>query len=66
MNPISLLRLPDVLALTGLRKTTLYALIKNGDFPPSLALTLRTRAWRSDQVQEWINARIAVAQGGAS
>jgi prophage regulatory protein len=58
MPPISFLRLPGVLALTGLKKTTLYMLIKDGKFPPSLVLTARTRAWRSDEVQAWIDERI--------
>ena len=58
MPPISLLRLPAVLAHTGLKKTTLYLLIKRGEFPPSLPLTERTKAWRSDEIEAWIHARI--------
>lgn len=65
MAAVSLLRLPDVLARTGLKKTTFYALIKNGKFPPPLALTERTRAWSSVEVQGWIDARISSARGGA-
>jgi prophage regulatory protein len=64
MPPISLLRLPGVLARTGLKKTTLYQLIKRGEFPPSLALTERTKAWRSDEVEAWINSRISAPCGG--
>lgn len=62
MPPISLLRLPAVLALTGLKKTTLYQLIKRGEFPLSLALTERTKAWRSDEVEAWINVRIEISK----
>jgi prophage regulatory protein len=62
---ITLLRLPAVLALTGLKKTTLYALIKRGEFPSPISLTKRTKAWPSNEIYGWIDSRVSAARGGA-
>lgn len=52
-----LLRLPEVLSLTGLSRATLERLILAGDFPMPVRPTPCTRAWRSDEVAAWIDAR---------
>jgi prophage regulatory protein len=55
------LRLPDVEAQTGLRKTTIYALIKRGDFPRGHHITPRCVAWPESAVLQWVQDRIAAA-----
>ncbi|WP_235180652.1 helix-turn-helix transcriptional regulator [Ralstonia insidiosa] len=45
----------------GLKKTAIYALIRTGDFPAPVALTSRSVAWRSDDVDRWIESRAKVA-----
>jgi prophage regulatory protein len=57
----SLLRLPSVLARTGLSRTGLYELIRDGSFAKPLPLTGRSVAWDSFAVDAWIDARIAAA-----
>lgn len=57
-------RLAEVSARTGLPKSTLYRLIKSGDFPPSLPLAGRTRAWDAAAVDSWIASKIAAASAG--
>ena len=52
-----LLRLPEVLAMTGLKRATLYRLMKIGQFPPPVRLTVRTVAWRESDVLAWIASR---------
>lgn len=52
-------RLPDVCARTGLAKTTIYRLIREGKFPAPVPLAGRTRAWSSVSVDDWIAACIA-------
>lgn len=58
-----LLRLPDVEQLTGLKKSTVYQLMREGKFPRCVRLTSRLSAWPESSVQEWVNQRIN--QGGA-
>jgi len=38
MNTAKLLRLPDVKAVTGLSKSTIYAKIADGTFPKQISL----------------------------
>lgn len=62
-QPERLLRLPDVEALTGLKKSSIYDAMKRGEFPPALKLSRRAVCWPLSSVQSWIAGRIA--QGGA-
>jgi prophage regulatory protein len=57
-----LLRLPAVCAQTGLKRTQLYELIKRGEFPASIRISLRSVAWVRADVERWIHERIAAAQ----
>ena len=50
-----LLRLEQVEHATGLKKSAIYAKIKNGKFPTAVRLGSRAVAWRSDEIQKWIN-----------
>ena len=66
MHPIAppnpaprLLRLPDVLARVGLRRSRLYDLIAAGRFPKPVKLSERAVAWRDDEIDEWVRQRIA-------
>jgi len=57
-SPFRLERLPDVLARTGLGRSTLYQLVSRGEFPRQLKLTERCVAWISHEVDQWIRDRI--------
>lgn len=57
-----LLRRQQVEALTGMARSTLYALIARGEFPAPIKLTGRAVAWPSDVVGAWIDSRIQAAQ----
>lgn len=57
----SLLRLQQVQALTGLPRSTLYKLVLERSFPPSIALAGRAVAWDSQAVEAWIESRIAAS-----
>lgn len=59
-----LLRLPDVEARTGLKKSAIYAGMKAGNFPKCLKLGPRTSAWPSSEIDAWIAERIRLARGG--
>lgn len=54
-----LLRLAEVESITGLKKSTIYAMMKRGDFPPGSRRTPRCVAWSERAVLQWVNDRIA-------
>lgn len=60
--PHEILRLPDVMRITGLARSTIWALIKTGRFPPPVALTKRARGWPREGVEQWIAERPVAAQ----
>lgn len=56
-----LLRLPEVEARTGLKKSAIYAGMKAGTFPACLKLGARASAWPLSSVEGWIEERIRAA-----
>ena len=50
-------RLPEVLAHTGLSRSTVYAMMNKGEFPLSVNLGLRAVGWYADDIVDWINSR---------
>jgi prophage regulatory protein len=59
-----ILRLPEVLARVGLKKTALYEQIEGGHFPQSIPLTVDGRAvgWRESEISRWIEQRTKARQ----
>jgi prophage regulatory protein len=53
-DPLSLLRLPEVIALTGMSRSTLYDRIAAGRFPEPLRLGTRMSRWRLGEIQHWL------------
>lgn len=53
-----MMRLPEVLSLVGLSKSTLYSLIKSGDFAAPVKLGARAVAWPSHLVNQWLADRM--------
>ena len=52
-----IMRIAEVLVLTGLSRATLYRLVDSGDFPQPVRLggpESRAVGWRLSEVQEWI------------
>ncbi|EHQ8971635.1 AlpA family transcriptional regulator [Escherichia coli] len=54
-----LLRISDVINLTGLPKSTIYLKIKNNEFPNQVSIGSRSVAWVENEVNEWIEKNIA-------
>lgn len=52
-----LLRLREVMRVTGLTRSKVYRLEAAGEFPKRRRLTGTCVAWRSDEVQAWIESR---------
>jgi prophage regulatory protein len=54
-----ILRLPEVEAVTGKKRSQIYEDILNGRFPAPVPLGERAVGWIEDEVAAWQNARIA-------
>jgi prophage regulatory protein len=59
IGSLTLERLPQVKARTGLARSTLYRMIACGKFPKNLKLSERCSAWNSAEIDAWIAAKIA-------
>ena len=60
--PGALWRLPRVEEATGLKKSTIYELMRAGKFPKSVRLSTRMVAWPEAAVLQWVQDRISEAQ----
>ena len=56
---LSLERLPQVRARTGLSRSEIYRRIAAGDFPKPIRIGERASAWVGHEVSDWIASRIA-------
>ena len=55
-----IMRIPEVVEVTGLSKTTIWQRVRSGDFPPPLKLgSLATRSigWKEGEIERWIDSR---------
>lgn len=58
-SPSILLRLPAVMKLTGLGRSTIYRMVSERRFPCPVRITKRAVAWRRVDVDQWSDARPA-------
>lgn len=56
------LRLNDVLALTGLSRSSIYHLMKTREFPASVPLGRKAVGWVQEEIDGWVQARIRLRQ----
>ena len=54
-----LIRLSEVETITGIRKSTIYGLMKRGEFPRCVQVTPRCVAWPLSRVHQWVQDRIS-------
>ena len=54
----AILRLPTVIARTGLSRSTIYLRIANGAFPAAINLGPRAVGWLESDIETWLTARI--------
>lgn len=65
MNNNIILRVPEVSHDTGLSRSTIYSLVKRGEFPAPISLSERAVGWLSSDIQAWIEQRAAASQAVA-
>ena len=62
LMPIRLVRLPVVIGITGLRRSSIYARIQQGRFPKAVPLGGHAVAWIEAEIYQWVNERVAEAR----
>ena len=58
-----LLRLQQVGEITGLRRSMIYQLEADGNFPKRVKLATRAVGWVESEIRDWIAARIMIRDG---
>ena len=53
-----LLRLPMVMRITGLARSTIYKLISQNQFPVPIKLSKRAVAWLQSEIDGWVSSRV--------
>ncbi|WP_226906473.1 MULTISPECIES: helix-turn-helix transcriptional regulator [Serratia] len=56
---IRLIRLPDVMMITGLKRSTVYNKMKSGEFPKSVSIGERSIAWVESEINSWVANNIS-------
>jgi prophage regulatory protein len=65
LDDVSFLRLPEVKAVTGLSKTSIYELIREKSFPAPVRLGPRAVAWVKSEIRQWVVQRVHASRSPA-
>ena len=57
-TPLTILRLSEVKARTGLARSTIYDRIKTGSFPAQVSLGARAVGWLASDIEDWISGQV--------
>ena len=50
------LKLPQVISITGLSRSSIYLAISENRFPPQIPLGARSVVWVEAEIQEWMQS----------
>ena len=56
-------RRPSVEEITGLSRSTIYALMDDGEFPRPVRIGRRAVAWRDSDLTAWLASRETASKG---
>lgn len=56
---IQILKLPEVMRRTALRRSSVYSKAANGGFPSPVKLGARASGWIEAEVEAWLAARVS-------
>lgn len=62
---VTFMRLPEVKAVTGLSKTSIYELIRGKCFPAPVRLGPRAVAWVKAEIRQWAVDRVNASRSAA-
>ncbi|MBM4262992.1 MAG: AlpA family phage regulatory protein [Deltaproteobacteria bacterium] len=57
-----IMRLPEVKAITGLSRSTIYFRIALGTFPKQVPLGGRTVGWLEAEIQNWLHEQVEASR----
>lgn len=60
--PMRFLRLKEVIALTGLGRSSIYKFMDENTFPKTVSLGGRAVAWVESEIEEWMEQRLALRE----
>jgi prophage regulatory protein len=63
-----ILRLPNVMDRVGFARSSIYAFVSKGSFPPPIKIGSRAVGWLDAEIDSWIQARVEEtkrSEGGA-
>ena len=52
-----MLRVPEVMARTGMARVTLWRRVRDGAFPAPIELGVNMIGWPETEIEDWIEAR---------
>lgn len=58
-TPQTLIRIREVVSMTGISKSQVYRLAGMNAFPKPIRLTAQSVAWVKAEVEQWIQSKIA-------
>lgn len=56
------IRLPRIIEISGLGRSTIWSYVKMGKFPVPIKLSERVTVWRLSEINQWIEEKITEAQ----
>jgi len=57
LQKLSIFRLPTVVQLVGLSRSTIYLLIQKNKFPKPVLLSERAVGWKQSEIEAWLLSR---------
>jgi prophage regulatory protein len=61
---MTLIKIKEVMKVTCLARPTIYKYISKGSFPKPVSLGGRAVAWVAEEIDEWIESRVAERDNG--
>lgn len=58
-----IMRLPEVIKMTGLSRSTIYLRMSKGHFPRSISLGERAVGWLETDIERWLDKCVAASKG---
>jgi len=59
MEDLRILKLKEVCSIVGLKPSTIYKLMSNGDFPRQIKLTAKSVGWSNKEINTWVSSKIS-------
>jgi len=59
-----IIKLPSVINMAGISRTSIYNRIEEGTFPKQISLGERSVGWVKSEILEWIDSRIKARDEG--